>query len=94
MLKIQGLDRLTKQLSDAQKALEGVDGELGGVSFDPTDPASIESAISQIEAMVDEKLGAYSSNPLIGPWANEMKEAYRQQLLERAARARLESKKE
>lgn len=91
MVKMQGFDKLQRQLADAQKALQGIDGELGSVSFDPSDPGSIEAAMQQVDAMIDEKLGSYSTNPLIGPLAEQMKGSYRQQLLERAAQARLES---
>ena len=94
MIKIQGLDKLQRQLSDAQKALQGVDGELGSVSFNPQDPASIEAAMAQVDAMIDEKLGNYASNPLIGRLAEQMKASYREQLLERAAAARLEGPSE
>jgi hypothetical protein len=90
MFKITGLDKLTKDLSDATKALEGLDGELGTVSFNPTDPASIEAAIQEVERLVDEQVGAYASNPIIGPLAESMKENYRTGLLDRAAAARLE----
>jgi ferredoxin len=45
MLKISGLDSLTKELDDAQKALADLDGSIGSVSFDPSDPADIERAI-------------------------------------------------
>lgn len=94
MIKFDGFKELQRQLSGAQQALEGIDGEIGSVSFNPHDPSSIEAALSQIESMIDEKLGAYASNPLVGPIAEQMKESYREQLLERAATARLESSEE
>ena len=86
----QGLEKLQRQLAEAQKALENIDGGFGSVTFNPLDPGSIEAAIAQIDAMIDKKLGAYSSNPLIGPLSEQMKASYREQLLERAAAARLE----
>lgn len=88
-MKITGLDNFTRQLDEAQKALEGLDGELGSVNFDPTDPGSIEAAIKRMEAMVDERLGSFASNPIIGPLADGMKEQYRKGIVERAAAARL-----
>ena len=88
MFKISGLDELSKQLKEAERALEGLDGTLGTVSFDPHDPESIEAAIIQVEAMIDERLGAYSGNPIVGPMAGEMKEKYRQGILDKAAEAR------
>jgi len=90
MFKITGLEKLSADVSEAQKALANLDGELGTVSFNPNDPASIEAAMQEVERLVDERLGAYASNPIIGPMANEMKEQYRQGIIERAAAARLE----
>ena len=90
MIKITGLDQLTRQFGDAQKALAELGSELGTVKFNPHDPASIEAAIQQIESTVDERLGAYASNSITGPLAAAMKETYRQGIIDRAAAARLE----
>ncbi|PPA97522.1 hypothetical protein [Pseudomonas aeruginosa] len=57
MFKITGLDKLQKNLKDAQRALSELDGELGVVNFDPNDPASIEGAIQSVNRMIDERLG-------------------------------------
>ncbi|AGB43216.1 hypothetical protein Mesau_00730 [Mesorhizobium australicum WSM2073] len=89
MIKITGLDKLTKTLEQAQRALKEVDGELGTVSFDPQDPASIEAAIQAVETMIDQRLGRYETNPVIAPLIEGMKEQYRQGILDRAAEARL-----
>lgn len=89
MFEISGLDELGRQLTDAQKALEVLDGELGTVSFDPGDPASIEAAIQSVEAVIDERIGCYASNPIIAPLADEMKKKYREAIIDRAAEARL-----
>lgn len=89
MLKISGLDSLSKELSEAQAALKELDGDLGTVSFNPTDPGSIEQAIQVVEAMVDEKLSKYAKNSVIAPLAEGMKESYREAILEKAATARL-----
>ncbi len=90
MMKIQGLDKLTKTLDQAQKAFKEMDGELGTVKFDPDDPASIEAAIQSVESMVDERLGPYASNPIVAPLIESMKEQYRQAIVDRAAEARIE----
>jgi hypothetical protein len=60
-----------------------------GVSADPHDPASIEGAIQEMEQMVDQRAGAYQSNPLIAPLIDTLKERYREGILEKAANARL-----
>ena len=91
MFKITGLDKLQKNLKDAQRALSELDGELGVVNFDPNDPASIEGAIQSVNRMIDDRLGEYSSNLIVGPLAEQMKEKYRESILEKAGEARLES---
>ena len=89
MFKITGLDNLSRDLEDAQKAMSAMDGELGSVKFDPHDPASIEAAIQEVEKLIDERLGSYASNPIIGPLAEGMKEQYRQGILDKAGAARI-----
>lgn len=89
MFNMTGLDSISKQLTDAQKALEALDGELGTVSFNPDDPASIEAAIQSIETIIDDRLGPFASNPIIAPLAEQMKEKYREAIIDRAAEARL-----
>ena len=91
MFKVTGLDKLQKNLKDAQRALRELDGELGVVNFDPNDPASIEGAIQSVNRMIDDRLGEYSSNLIVGPLAEQMKEKYRESILEKAAEARLKS---
>lgn len=94
MFKISGLDQLSRQLTDVKKAFENLDGELGTVSIDPDDPASIEAAIQIIEAIIDERLGPYASNPIIAPLAQSMKEKYRESIVDRATAARIQSEGE
>jgi hypothetical protein len=88
-LEIAGLDEIHRELADAQRAMEDVDGELGTVRFDPHDPTSIERAISEVDRMIDERLGRYADNAIIGPMIQEMKESYRGGIIESAAAARL-----
>ena len=90
MFKNTGLDKLQKNFKDVEHALSELDGELGVVNFDPYDPASIESAIQSVNLMIDERLAEYSSNAIVGPLAEQMKEKYRESILEKAAEARLQ----
>ncbi len=92
VFKITGLDKLQRELAGAQRALSDLDGELGAVSFDPQDPASIEAAIQSVNQMVDQRAGQYASNPIIGPMLEEMKKVYRESIVEKAAAARLKPK--
>lgn len=89
MFKIKGLDTLQRTLREAQNALKAVEGELGTLTFDPHEPASIEAAIVESERLVDERLGAYSANAMVAPLIQQMKEAFRAAVIEKAAEARL-----
>ncbi|WFU07525.1 hypothetical protein QA648_36935 (plasmid) [Rhizobium sp. CB3171] len=88
MFKITGLDKITKELDQLQRVIGGLDGEIGQVKFDPSDPASIESAISDVENMIDQKAGHYASNSMAASIIEQMKDTYRQAILDKAAEAR------
>tara|TARA_B100000749_G_scaffold277367_1_gene266160 strand:- start:932 stop:1213 length:282 start_codon:yes stop_codon:yes gene_type:complete len=88
-MTISGLDKLTKQLSEAEKALSNVDGDLAHVSFDPEDPASIEAAIQELYRIIDTKVGSYNNNALIDQLVGGLKEQGRQAILDKAAATRL-----
>jgi len=89
MIKISGLDKLQRELKTAQEALAELGGELGSVSMDPFDPASIDQAISAMERIIDAKVATYENNEFINSLAQDMKENYRSMILESAAEARL-----
>lgn len=86
---ITGLDELEKQLQMAQEALKNVEGQFGTVQFDPNDPESIEGAMRQVDAIIDERLGGYLDNPIIGSLSEGMKEKYKEAILEQAQVKRL-----
>lgn len=89
MFKIDGLDELQQQLEKVQNVADELDGDLGTVTFNPEDPESIAHAIKQMEHMVDKRF-AGSGGSLLESLADEMKEAYRAAILEKAAEARIE----
>lgn len=91
MLKITGLDKLQKELKEAEQALSELDGELGVVNFDPHDPASIEAAIQSVNRMIDSRIEPHTDNSIVGSLAKQMKESYRESILQKAAEARLQS---
>lgn len=92
MLKVTGFDKLEKELQGAQQALSDLNGILGEVHFNSNDPSSIEAAIQSVYSLIDERVGKYSSNSIIGPLADDMKETCRSNILSKAAEARLVSK--
>ena len=91
MFKIEGLDKLQKELKQAEKAFQELDGEFGQVRFDPHDPASISGAIQSMERMVDERIGQYANNELVAPMIEATKEEFRDAIIAKASQARLEA---
>ncbi|MDU4393492.1 MAG: hypothetical protein E7I55_05830 [Acinetobacter ursingii] len=92
-MKITGLDQLTKQLQQVEKFTKEIDGSFGDVSFDPFDAESIEHAIVNMENLIDQKADGYSSNPMITALVANMKDSYRQQIIDRATEVRMEEDK-
>ncbi len=91
---IKGLNELSRKMKELEKAIAALDGEIGSVNFDPNDPQSIEVAIQKMEQAVDERVGDYSHNDMIEGIVSEVKERYRQTILERASEARNEQEDE
>jgi hypothetical protein len=91
MIKIEGLDKLQRQLTDAQKAIKNLENESIDVRFDPHDAASVEAAIQQTMGLIDERVSVFASNPFVVPLVEQFKEASRTAILERATKARLQT---
>lgn len=89
-MKISGLDALARKMKELEKAVAELDGDIASVNFDPHDPESIQLAIEQLNAAVDEKIASYSHNEMVVEIADELKENGRKAILERAAAARME----
>jgi hypothetical protein len=87
-IQITGLDKLQRDLEDAQRAFESLDGTITTLTFDPADQASIDTAIREMASAIDAKVGRYSGNALVESVAAGLKEKYRTAILERAAEAR------
>jgi hypothetical protein len=93
-MALKGLDALMRKMSDLERAAAVLDGEIANVSFDPHDPQSIELAIQKMEAEIDERVGHYDQNEIVQGIVAEMKERYRQAILDQAASARSEGDSE
>lgn len=83
-VKITGLDKLQRELKDAQRAFQSLDGTLTTLKFNPDDPQSVKAAIRQMEAAIDSKTAAYRGNTLVSNVAQQLKDKYREKILERA----------
>jgi hypothetical protein len=64
-LKITGLDKLQRDLDQAQRAFKSLDGEITRLKFEPNDQGSIEAALRQLDAAIDAKVRPYRGNPLV-----------------------------
>lgn len=93
-MMFSGLDKLQRQLGEAQKALENLDGELTTVKFDPHDPSSIEAAIQKVEQTIEERVGQYVNNPFVAPLIDQAKEHFRETIIQKAAASRLGANEE
>lgn len=59
MIRIEGLEKLQRQLDQAQKAFAELDGELLKLSFDPNDATSVEAAIAELKLAIDRKAAPF-----------------------------------
>jgi hypothetical protein len=88
-MKITGLDAITKKMEQLAKFAGELDGDVANVSFDPHDPASIDQAINEVNAAIDERAASYGRNDWVENAADQLKEQARSAILEKAAAARL-----
>ncbi len=82
-LSVSGFDRLQRELEDAQRALASLDGTISTLRFDPTNAASVQRAIQQMETAIDAKVASYANNAIVAPLVQAAKEQYRAQILTR-----------
>ena len=83
-----GLDRLQRELEEAQRALRSLDGAITTLKFDPKNPASVQEAIRQMETAVDRKVSPYGRNVLVSKIAQAAKDHFRSEILKRASGGR------
>ena len=87
-MPIKGLDKLSRTLKDAERAIGNLDGHLGQVSFDPNDPSSIDLAIAEMEATIDARVAGLGGGKIVETLVRGAKELFRQGILDKAAAAR------
>jgi hypothetical protein len=81
-IDISGLGKLQNDLRNTQRALESLNGTITSLKFDRSDLKSVEAAIQQMEAAIDNKIACYRNNPFVSNIAKDMKAKYRQQILD------------
>lgn len=87
MLKITGLDAMSKSLHAVSAALESL-GTMN-VQFDPNDPASIDAAVKNIESQVDDRVSPWAGTPFVDQIVADTKEKLADMIFRRAAELRL-----
>lgn len=93
-MAIKGLDELVRKMKELERVAADLDGDITSVTFNPHDPQSIDIAIQNMESAIDARVGDYRNNEMIDGIVSEMKEQYRQAILERAAQERSEEDSE
>src|SRR5208337_991276 len=91
MSRITGLDKLQRDLEQATKAFETLDGKFAELRLNPLDQTSVEAAITDMGLAVDAKIASYLGNPLVESVAGELKARYENEILERVAEVRLKT---
>ncbi|CAL8481204.1 DUF2513 domain-containing protein [Caballeronia sp. S22] len=71
MLKIDGLDQLTRQLEDASRAFQSLDGEIANIV--PGDRSSVQAAIVQLEATIDQNAAPIGAMSWWSRWSSSSK---------------------
>lgn len=79
---ITGLDKLQRELEDAQRAFQSLNGTIATLKWNPADPKSVREAIRHMEAAVDRKTAPYRGNDLVAKVAQGLKDTYRQRIIE------------
>ena len=83
-IKITGLDKLQRELMDAERALSSMYGTIATLQITPSDPASVHAAIREMESAVDSKVSSYRGNGVVEPLVKAAKEHYREEILKLA----------
>jgi hypothetical protein len=81
---ITGLEKLQREFDEASRACKSLEGTLTTLNFNPAEADSVKDAIRQIELAIDSKTARYRGNTLVSQMARELKEMFRQKILEQS----------
>jgi hypothetical protein len=79
----QGFGDLARQLEEASRAFQSLDGEIATVRIVPGDEVSVQAAVREMEAAIDRKAAPYRGNPLVDAMVTQMKAKYREHFIKR-----------
>lgn len=81
--EIEGLNQLTRQLEEASRVFKSLGGELEQIALEPGNQASVQAAIQQVEAIIDQKAAPYRGNELVDSMVQQLKKRYRDEIIRR-----------
>jgi hypothetical protein len=87
MAKIMELYQMRREVEDACRAFQSLDGELARISLTPGDSAGLAAALRQMEAAIDRKAAPFRGNKFVDPYVKPLKDKYCAAILEKAAAA-------
>jgi len=93
-MKVTGLHEFQRKIEELQRVMQALDGQIGAVKFNPSDPESIERAIQKINDEIDALAGSTNNNSALDSIVLQMKEICRDGIIRRAAAARLKDENE
>ncbi|MNJ49206.1 hypothetical protein D3C77_444250 [compost metagenome] len=70
------LDAVCAQIRVAEAVLQQLDSRLEAIRYDPAIPSSIETAIKQTLAVIDELLADFKGNSVLEPMVDQLKAQY------------------
>ena len=88
--KITGLDDLQREMTLLSDLAEALDGEIASLRFNPKDPTSVEQAIADMKLAIDQRVSGFRSSATVEELVANLKRQYEEEILSRAATARLD----
>lgn len=88
VVNVTDLGQLQRGLGDAMRDLRSLDATIATLKFDPDDRSGVNSAIWEMERTIDATTGQHRGNRLVGIITSNLKEKYRQTIVERFMQAR------
>ena len=86
-MAIKGLNDLSRRSVTSKRSCS-ITGDNAKISFNPNNPQNVELAIQPMQTAINERVGSYGGNDMVGVFADQIKGSYRKAILGRAAAGR------
>lgn len=87
MIKIDGLQNLSRQLSEFKEACAALEESIE-IELDSLDPVGVELACAKANTAIDDRLARFAGNTMVIEVADQLKQAYRQKILDHVSNMR------